>query len=68
MATGSCEESLSIEGILDHHGAQRSREAFTSGLGGHRILRPLPTFQKKTQGQGKKQLEGSLERREDEKR
>jgi len=47
MATGSYEESLSIEGIPDQDGAQRSREAFTSGLGGHRILRPLPTFQKK---------------------
>jgi hypothetical protein len=38
MATGSYEESLSMEGIPDHHGAIRSRGALTSGLGGHRIL------------------------------
>jgi hypothetical protein len=38
MTTGSYEESLPMEGILDHHGAKRSRGALTSGLGGHRIL------------------------------
>jgi len=34
MATGSCEGFLSNEGIPDHHGLFRSREAFTGGLGG----------------------------------
>jgi hypothetical protein len=52
MATGSYEESLSMEGIPGHHGAKRSRAAFTSGLDGHRILRPVATSQKETYGQG----------------
>jgi hypothetical protein len=55
-----------MEGTPDQDGTQRSREAFTSGLGGHHILRPVPTSQKETYGQGTKQLEGSLEEREDE--
>jgi len=56
---------LSIEGILDHHGVFRSREAFTGGLGS---LTHPPTRVPRPKAEGtarKKQLSRRWERRED---
>jgi hypothetical protein len=66
MATGSYEESLSIEGIPDQkRGAAFTRGVYEWSRRSSASSDPYQPSQKEDVGPGHKQLEGSLERRED---